>query len=430
MKKHVLVISFDFPPQGGTGAIRVTKFAKYLPEFGWQPVVVASDALWNPDDSLARDVPDVPVYRVGWPRWVSRLQPNRSTPSVRAEVTTAQTARISQFRSWLLSIVRHILVPDVNVLWVGGAQRVCEQVLQTYPCDAVLTTSPPHSVHLVGYRLHKHLGIPWIADFRDVWTAENLALRRMGKVHFMRQQRIERRILAACDHAIMVTEPLAQQTQICFGPLVASKCSTITNGFDLDDFVSSPSTLANDRFVMTYVGTVLGPRTNNLLPEGLRLALAQSEVFRQKVLFRFIGKLDPTYRMRLTGLEDNIDIVDMVAHDKAIAMMRAAHLLLLLLPNDNEGRMSFTNKFFEYLAARRPILALVPPGLVSDIVVQEQIGIVAMPDNAPAIAQALLTMFETVQIQPDGYCPSGALLARFDRRILTQNLAEILSKVA
>ncbi len=427
--KRVLIVTFDFPPQGGTGAIRVTKFAKYLPEFGWQPVVVASDTLWNPDESLAQEVTHVPVYRVGWPRWVKATRSN-PTQSSAYSTKTSGPIRVPSLKKRLVQIVRRVFVPDVNVLWVRNAFHACLKVLREFPCDAVMTTSPPNSVHLVGYKLHTRLGIPWVADFRDAWTAANPALRRLGRIHFARQRQVECQILEACDRAIMVTEPLMQKTRQVFGQQVASKCITITNGFDPHDFTLFSLALPpQDRFVITYVGTVLGPRTKNAFPEGLRLALMQNEIFREKALVRFVGQLDPLYRARFDGLEDNIEIVNMVAHKRAIEMMQATQLLLLLLPNDEEGRLSFTNKFFEYLAARRPILAIVPPGVVSEIVMQYKIGSVAPPDDIPAIAQTLLTLFEQVSAQPEEYSPSETLLACFDRRRLTQSLAEVLNQV-
>ena len=428
--KRILIVSFDFPPQGGTGAIRVTKFVKYLPEFGWQPVVVCSDTNWNRDESLARDVPpETPVYRVGWPRWVQALRPG--APGV-ANSTIAATPRsgwMSSLKQMLAKAARRALIPDVNVLWVSNALRVCEQVLHEHPCDAVLTTSPPHSVHLVGRGLRSRLEIPWVADFRDVWTAENPALRRLGKIHHARQRRVERQVLEACDRAVMVTEPLTRQTQRVFGPKVSPKCTTITNGFDPDDFALPLAASVDNKFVITYVGTILGSQTNNAFPEGLRLALEQSAVFRNAVQAHFVGQLAPEYHARLKGVENYVEITGFVPHDAAIEAMRHAHLLLLILSSTDLARMIFTNKFFEYLAARRPILALVPSGIISDIIEQEKIGSVASPDNAPAIAQALLAMFESVRARPDGYYPSEALLARFDRRGLTRRLAAVLDEI-
>jgi len=272
--------------------------------------------------------------------------------------------------------------------------------------------------------------LPWVADFRDAWTVGNPALRALGGGHFARQRRIERRILETCDRAVMVTEPLMQQTQQVFGPQVASKCLTITNGFDPEDFIGPPPPVTGNKFVITYAGTILGPQVNNAFPEGLRLALEQSADFRNAVSVRFVGQIAPDYHARLKGLENYVDIAGFVTHDVAIATMRQAHVLLLVLPNTELARMTFTNKFFEYLAARRPILALAPSGLISDIVAQEQIGTVALPDDAAAIAEALLTMFETVYTQPDDYCSSETLLTRFDRRMLTRRLATVLTEIA
>ncbi|HQE92293.1 MAG TPA: glycosyltransferase [Anaerolineae bacterium] len=428
--RRVLIVSFDFPPQGGTGVIRVTKFAKYLPEFGWQPVVVCSDTMWNPDESLARDVPDVPVYRVGWPRWTQAIRSNPPKAAPDALPMPDKMSRGMPLRQKLAQTLRRILVPDVNVLWIGKAYQTCLQVLQESSFDAVMTTSPPNSIHLIGRKLHARLGLPWVADFRDAWTVGNQALHDLGGLHFARQRRVEQRILEACDRAVMVTDLLTQQTQQIFGPQVAPKCLTITNGFDPEDFIGPSPVVTSNKFVITYAGTILGPQVNNAFPEGLRLALEQSADFRNAVSVRFIGQLAPDYHARFAGLEAYVDVADFVTHEVAIATMRQAHVLLLVLPHTELARMTFTNKFFEYLAARRPILALAPPGLISDIIAQEQIGIIALPDNTNAIAQALLEMFETVRVRPDGYCPSDALLARFDRRELTGQLATIFNEIA
>lgn len=426
--KRVLIITFDFPPQGGTGAIRVTKFAKYLPEFGWQPIVVCSDTLWNLDESLVRDVPDVPVYRVGWSQWMKTMRPHPPQSPTYATKTSGEVS-VSPLKQQLVQVIRRIFVPDINVLWVRNAFQTCMKVLQESPCDAMMTTSPPNSVHLVGYYLHTRLGIPWVADFRDVWTAENPALLRLGKLHVARQRRVERRVLEACDRAVMVTDPLTRQTQQVFGPQIVPKCITITNGFDPEDFSSSPVVLDNDRFVIIYVGTVLGPQVDNAFPQGLRLALEQSEAFREMALVRFVGQLAPDYQAHLNGLEQNVEVFGFVTHGEAVAMMLRAHVLLLVLPNTELARMTFTNKFFEYLAARRPILALVPNGIISDIVMQEKIGAVAPPNNPSVIAQALLTLFKQVRTHPEGHGSAETLLARFDRRELTGKLAAVLDDV-
>lgn len=428
MKKRVLIISFDFPPQGGTGAIRVTKFAKYLPEFGWQPVVVCSDTLWNPDESLARDVPDVPVYRVGWPRLVQAMRPAPPLLNAQAVSTQARLSRFSSVKYAWVQLARHILVPDTNVLWVRKAQYTCAQVLRTQPCDVVLTTSPPNSVHLVGQWIHSQFRLPWVADFRDVWTAENPALHQLGRLNFMRQRQAERHILQTCDRAITVTKPLAQQTLAVFGAHLADKILTITNGFDPEDFANPQPDLDNSIFTIAYLGTMVGPWMENALPEGIRYALTHSESFRKHVRFRFVGELGAAYRARLAGLDGNVEISSYVPHTTAIDIMRRSHLLVLTLSDTQLAGMTYTNKFFEYLAAQRPILAIVPPGLIRNIIEKERLGWVASPNDAQAIGKTLLTIFDSMYTHSETYGASEALLNRFNRRELTRQLATILDQ--
>jgi glycosyltransferase involved in cell wall biosynthesis len=427
--KRVLVLAFDFPPQGGTGTLRVAKFVKYLPQFGWQPIVVCSDATWNPDGSLAHDVPPrVPVHRVPWPRLIRSLGPSYSATSSSAPGGT-HPSRVRLLRSLLAQSVRHLLVPDVNVLWTHAAWKACIDALRDQPCDAILTTSPPHSIHFVGYRLRSRFNVPWIADFRDAWTADNQALRRSGRLGFALQRGMEHRILSCCDRAVMVTAPLAQRAVDTFDARLACKVRTITNGFDPDDFASPPPVLDNGIFSIAFVGNILGPQVDNAFPDGLRQALTQSESFRKVARVRFVGRLDPSYHARLAGLEANVDVHDFVPHSEAIDVMRRSDVLLLILPNTDLARMTFTNKFFEYLAARRPLLAIVPPGIVSDIVTRERIGMVAHPDDAQAIARALLAMFESPPAWLDPCGMPDSALARFDRRELTRELVAVLDEM-
>ena len=427
--KSVLIVAFDFPPQGGTGAIRVTKFAKYLPEFGWQPVVVTSDMLWNRDESLAQDVPpDTPVYRVGWPKWVQALRPAPPQPHMPATITAARAACSSSLKTMGMQLARRLLVPDSTVLWVRNAQRACAQALRVHPCDVILTSSPPNTMHLVGQWVHSHFGTPWIADFRDVWTAENPSLRELGGLNFTRQRCLEQRVLQRCSRAVMVTEPLAQRTLDVFGTQLADKISVITNGFDPEDFNGTPAALDNDVFTITYLGTMVGPWMANAFPEGIRYAVTHSDLFRQYGRVRFIGELGTAYRARLAGLEANVEISNYVPHATAIEMMRHSHVLVLTLSDTQLASMTFTNKFFEYLAARRPILAIVPPGLIQKVVEEEQLGWVAPPNAPQVIGQTLLTLFDSLRNNPNIRTSSDMLLARFNRRELTRCLAEILNQ--
>jgi len=425
--KQVLVVCFDFPPQGGTGAIRVTKFVKYLPQFGWHPVVVCSDTDWNPDESLSSDIPaSVLVYRVGWPKWLRAMHLVPSSPSNGSRTMRGNLSSKSFLQRSVVRKARKLLLPDSGILWVGEAQRTCARVLHDHPCDAVLTTSPPPSVHFVGHWLHRHLGLPWVADFRDVWTVVPQVLNPLGRLSLSLQRRMERRMLAGCNRAVMITEPVKERILEVFGSHLADKVVTIINGFDPEDFARPIPAIDRDLFTITHVGTILGPRTDNAFPEGLRLALEQNEFFRKSALVRFVGQVAPEYKARLSELEGHVEVQGFVRHDIAIDLMLRSSLLLVILPCTGESPMAYTNKFFEYLAARRPVLALVPPGLISEIVLHEKIGWVAPPDDPAAIAETLLTLFEEIRTGAQRYSVSDERLSGFDRRQLTAELAEVL----
>jgi glycosyltransferase involved in cell wall biosynthesis len=432
--KRVLVVSFDFPPQGGTGTIRVAKFVKYLPDYGWEPVVVCSDADWNPDETLAQDVPpEVTVCRVPWPSLVRPFVPRPSPSEVPVAGRSGSIPGLaSRVRRRAYRVVRPWLIPDPNLLWTGAAKQACSAVLRDRPCAAVFTTSPPNSIHLVGKWVRQRFALPWVADFRDVWTAENPTLRKAGHVHFALQRMLERQMLNSCDRAIMNREPLAQRTLDVFGERLAHKFTTITNGFDPADFTGPAPVPDPDRFTITYVGTILGeqvnyfgPQVDNAFPDGLRLALAQDDEFRRRTVVRFVGVVAPSYQARLAGMEANVEIGKFLPHGDAIAQMRRSDVLLLLLPNTRLASMTHTNKFFEYLAARRPILAVVPPGLISDIV-EQGIGRVAPPEEPAAIARSLVEMFNVLRARPDSYQGRPEIYAAFDRRQLAGQLASVL----
>lgn len=424
--KRVLVIATDFPPQGGAGAMRVTKFVKYLPQFGWQPLVVCVDSNWNRDESLLADLPPgLLVRRVPWPSLIRRIwRPGLPPSSIPVNRTDKQSpAQI--LRRAGTQLAWRLLVPDVYRLWIGAAERACVQLLREQPCDVVFTTSPPSSVHLVAQRLHARFRLPWVADFRDVWTANNQALRQLGKLNYARQLHKERTVLQECDRAVMVTSPLADYARETFR-IPAAKFATITNGFDPSDFAGPTPPLDRSHFVIAHIGTIIGSaQAQNDFPDGLRLALAQSETFRRMVRVRFVGQLNPEFRARFAGLDQNVEVAGFMPHAAAVDLMRRAHVLLLVMPDG--GQLTSPNKFFEHLAARRPMLAIVRQGFISDIITREEIGLAAPPDDAPAIARALLSLFDSVRAEPNGNVASPSLLARFDRRELTKELITVLS---
>ncbi len=327
--KRVLILSFDFPPQGGVGVVRVTKFVKYLPQFGWEPVVVTSDTLWNPDPSLLEELPaDLSVYRVPWPAALRRVLPRNPQAALGAPSTRASGS--ARLKATAKRLLRALILPDLTRLWTYKAYGVCRQALEAHPCAAMVSTSPPNSIHLLAQAVHARTGLPWVADFRDVWSvADSPWMQAAGPIGRWRHRALERGVLRACQRALMMTEPVAAQTEAVFGAWVRPKLMVLPNGFDAQDFSAVPEATPNDTLEILYVGTLLDKQARNALPEGLHMAWQQQAGALQNVRVRFVGLLDPAYRARLLAASPLVTVDDPVPHAEAVRLMQRADALLL-----------------------------------------------------------------------------------------------------
>ncbi len=423
--KRVLVLSFDFPPQGGVGVIRVTKFVKYLPEFGWEPVVVTSDTLWNPDPTLLAELPpDLKVYRVPWPATLRRFLPQNAQAALGAPAR--RTGWSGRAKSTARRLLRTLILPDLTRLWHADALHTCRQVLAEVPCAALLSTSPPNAIHLLAQTLHRQTGLPWVADFRDVWSvADSPWMLASGPIGRWRHRRLERGVLRACQKALVMTESIARQTEAVFGPWARERLEVLPNGFDAEDFLPAEPK-AHRGIEILYSGSILDKRTRNRLPEGLRLAQERYGAALTGVRVTFVGLLDPAYHERLRAADVLAAVEAPVPHSQAVRQMQQADALMLIQGDSQEERLIYSSKFYEYLAARKPILGIVPEGAARDFIQREGIGVVADPNDPEGIAQALVTLVQALREDATRFQPRPELAARFERRALTRRLAQVL----
>ena len=417
MEKRLLIITYYWPPTGGSGVQRWVKFSKYLPQFGWQPVIYTPE---NPeqlarDESLLADIPacaEVIKTHITEPYAVYR----RLTGGKPGEEVNPVNAQKKSWKKRLSLWIRgNCFIPDPRIGWVRPSVRYLKEYLREHPVDAVVTTGPPQSMHLIGRGLKRALGVRWIADFRDPWT-EMFYYKHLGltAASDRRQHRLEQSVLDEADAVISVT-PLVQKD---FQAKTRTPVVLITNGFDEDDFpeLSAPDREIKFRLVHTGLFAADGNPLN--LWDALARRCAADPAFRARLEIRLAGKVDAavTDAIRARGLGDNLVELGYLPHDETVREQRAADILLLPLRQEPEYAKVLPGKIFEYLAARRPVLGIG----------QEDGAAAAVLRDAGAGEMFDWDKQDELLAFQDAEHPQTTGIEKYTRRALTAQLIQIL----
>ncbi len=422
--KPILMIVHDFPPMGGGPVLRALKFAKYLPEFGWQPKILTlreeyyrSDRL---DPDLLNELPaETPIYRT---RCLKR-RPSTKT-QLREGLSRTNPSAARWFATFRKRLYRYFFVyQDEGFLWWPYAIPALRKILSSEPIDAILTTSPPHNVHLLGILAKRLSGKPCIADFRDGWTDDNLFRSKFAPRNAV-DRRLERWVIEQADHIISTTGQIDRWFADRHGSKYTNKSTVIFNGFDAVDFSPNRSETLEQPLSVVHVGTAGDRRTIGPFLQAVR-DVTQRKADQLEV--EFVGTVHRKER-DLVENTPRVTLTPYVPHKIAVQKMQGADLLLLV--NSTMSRHALTGKLFEYIAAQRPVLALTPPGYLSDFIQAEHLGYVVPPDDASAIRDILLNLCAKYEKQGRlPYDPAPNILQRFNRRHLTGQLADVLNIV-
>lgn len=374
--KRILIISYYWPPTGGSGVQRWVKFAKYLPSFGWQPVVYTPS---NPerlavDESLLKEVPPEAEIITAPIREPYAIYKKFSGKGGKAQVNPLNSQKKSLKQKLAVWVRGNFFVPDPRVGWVEPSVRFLAAYLKEHPVDVVVTTGPPQSMHLIGKGLKEATGVRWIADFRDPWT-EIFYFKHMGlwPLAKRRHRKLEQEVLDGCDAVISVT-PLVQKD---FQAKTTTPVHLITNGYDESDFppvepalaepplspVPASETCAGSTaapFTLVHTGLFASDGNPLKLWDTLKALCESDEGFRKALKIKLIGKVDPEICAAIAtrGLQDNLSNEGYLPHDRTVQQQRTADILLLPLRQEPEYRKVFPGKIFEYLASRRPVLGI------------------------------------------------------------------------
>jgi len=414
--KKALVISYFFPPYAGGGVYRILKFVKYLPLFGWEPIVLAprpKGYYWAFDHSLLEEISEgIALYR---------------TTSLEPFYLFALFDRL-EFRNLKNIIKDYIFIPDDKIGWGFTALLKALQIMKNQKVDLIFTSSPPQSIHLIGYALKKLTGIPWVADFRDQWTLNPLYAPPSNLIHRI-DTMFERNICLACDRVIHVTySDRAYLSQKYHVP--EDKIITITNGYDKEDFHQSFPVKESDQFVLAHFGNIYGGREKTLenLLKGIELALEKSKSLSEKIRVRFYGNMEnSSISLHNPKIKKIMTVQKFVPHREAVRKMLESNLLLLVL--SSEDHHALTAKLFEYLAAARPILALIPDGEARNLLSRSNLGIFSNMNDPMEICETLIDLFEKKEKGALALEPDLGFIHEFERKKLTEKLSFLFDGV-
>ena len=470
--KRVLIISYYWPPTGGSGVQRWVKFAKYLPSEGWQPVIYTPE---NPeqlaiDTSLEAEIPsEVEVLKthITEPYELYKKFLRKSGHSSEAVEVNPVNAQNKSFTQKAAMWVRgNFFRPDPRCLWIRPSVKFLKKYLEEHPVDLIVSTGPPQSMHIIGLRLARETGLPWIADFRDPWTKifyfKHLSMtRRTERWH----KKMEKKVLDEAT-AVVAVSPLVQQE---FQALTQTPVELITNGFDECDFGAAVAgdmdgavagdvdgavegdgvnsvegavegTVEKSRlaaggpdkdFVITHTGLFAADGNPTALWKVLSDKCSKDEDFRRKLVIRLVGKTDESVleSLRSAGLESNLIDMGYQPHAVAIEQQRTASLLILPLRKEPEYKAVLPGKLFEYLASWRPVLGIgQPDGAMSMILNTTKTGVVLNWEDEVSIARFLDLCWKN-HLKGE-LTVDDADISQFTRRNLTHRMAALFDSLA
>lgn len=430
--KRVLIITYYWPPSGGAGVQRWLKFVKYFRNFGWEPVIYTPENPEYPDrdPSLEKDVPaGLEILRI--PIWepysVYKKMVGIKKEEKISAAFTSENKRNSLPESISVWIRGNLFIPDARAFWIRPSIRFLSDYLTKHPVDAMVSTGPPHSMHLIALSLAEKHPIPWLADFRDPWT--NIDYQRdlrLTRCATRKHKTLEKKVLQAADAVTVISPGMAAD----FGAAVCRPYEVVTNGYDPEDIPGTGSFRPNVKFSISHIGTLPGSRNPVTLWNALKEMIPQVPGLKETLEILLAGKVDYTVTesIKEAGLEPYLQKTGYLSHDEALLCQRQSQVLLLLINNTPNAGLILTGKFFEYLSSGRPILCIGPEeGDAARILRETGSGLLAGFGDTETLKKHLLSLFS--DFTSGKQVVAGHSIEAYSRVELTRRMAGILDRL-
>lgn len=425
--KRVLIITYYWPPSGGAGVQRWLKFVKYLRNFKWEPIVFTIENGEFPvlDFDLIKEVPDgVEVLKV--PAWEPYKMYKLFSGKNKSDGINSGFLSEKKGSSFIDSISKwirgNLFIPDARKFWIKPANQFLYRYLQNHPVDVIISSGPPHSTHLIALSLKKKFQIPWLSDFRDPWTNIDFYKDlKLTKTADQKHRKLENDVLVHSDMVLTIGRQLSKELKI----LGAKRVEIIENGFDPQDFLEDKNYELDEKFSIAHIGSFTPSRNHMVLWKALSQLVNEKEEFKSKLEIKLIGKVDYSVLQSIKdfGLDTYLKKIDYVSHNEVIKHQKSSKLLLLMVNNTPNAKGIVTGKVFEYMASKRPILAIGPKdGDLGEILTKTNSGLVCDYENVENLSSTIWSIFnDDIKFKNN--------ISTYSRIELTEKLANLLNEV-
>ncbi|TND09375.1 MAG: group 1 glycosyl transferase [Bacteroidetes bacterium] len=436
MPKRVLIITYYWPPSGGAGVQRWLKFVKYLRDYGWEPVVYTPSNPEYPvlDESLVHDVPEgIEIVRtpIREPYGAYKKITGRKKDDRLGAGMLSEKKRKGWKENLSMWVRGNFFIPDARKWWISPSIKYLENYIREKPVDAIVSTGPPHSMHLVALGLkQENPGLRWIADFRDPWT--NIDFYHELKLTSWadrKHHRLERAVLDHADKIVSVGKTMSDE----FRALASEnkrdpeRFIVIANGYDEDD-VYKGALERDAKFSIAHVGTLGQARNPALLWNVLQELTGADPVFAADLEIKLVGKVDGAVleSIRGAGLEKYLNKIDYLPHREVTKFQQQCRVLLLLVNNTPNAKGILTGKVFEYMASGTPVLAIGPEdGDLAEVMQETGCGLIAGFENKNSLREKLLQLYADYKSARTNSV-SGKV-ALYSRKALSEKMAAALN---
>ncbi|HMS64766.1 MAG TPA: glycosyltransferase family 4 protein [Ignavibacteria bacterium] len=433
--EKVLVITYYWPPSGGAGVQRILKFVKYFPQSGIKPFVLTvkeDKASYSViDKTLLNDIPaEAEIFRTDTFEpydYYSKLLGKKSIPTgFSNESSPGLFQKFSRF------IRGNFFIPDGRKGWIKFAFREACRIIERESIKTVITSSPPHSVQIVGLKLKKKYDINWIADLRDPWT-DIYYYNEFNHLKFAKKidSDYEKEVLEKADKIITVGKSLKNLFAGKSKKIDPAKIHVISNGFDEDDFKlkGNTKTTSDDEFIITYTGTL----AESYKPEVFFKALEKVRDKYSDVKFslRFIGNPATSIieKIKNSSLENNLVLIPTVTHEKSVEYLLSSTVLLLVIPEIKDDKGILTGKLFEYLGSQKPVICIGPSdGDAADIINECEAGKTFERNMETEIADYIEELVQNRKLNMDIDIKNNCF-KKYSRQSQTKEISEIIYKL-